>query len=180
MSKAETPGQTGLFEHLFEPQPDPLWGTRLQELQRDRERANEKPYGRQHLPTTREPVVIDEQLTREATREAIERADENADPNWKAQFYAALVHVARSEESFTADQVWARLAELRVPHPAEARAAGGVILRATRQGVIRLRPKSEPHAFEESKRRHCHAMLIRVYDSLVYGKHETEIPAYGL
>lgn len=170
-----------LFDDLEpEREPDLIWGNRLDELARERDRVNRKPYGRQDKPTTDEPVVLDWQQSKDAMREAIERCDENADPNWKQMFWDALVHCARSEESFSADHIWERLAQLpHVPNTVDNRAAGAVILRAVRRGVIRLRPKSQPYAFEESKRRHCHRMLIRRYDSLVYGKDEKEIPAYG-
>jgi len=164
-----------LFDDL-EPEPDPLWGNRLNELARERDRMNQKPYGRQDRPTTAEPVILDWQETKEAMREAIERCDEHAAPDWKETFYNCLVHVATSEESFTADHVWDRLSKLpRIPHTSDNRAAGGVILRAQRKGVIRLRQG----VCEKSKRKHCHGMLISVYDSLVYGKQPQEIPAYG-
>lgn len=175
MSKVNEHGQSGLFDHLFEPERDPLWGDRLNEMARARDRMNQKPYGRQDRPITSEPVILDIDQARAARDEAIERGAVNASPTWKEAFYTALVHVARSEQSFTADEVWEKLAELpHVPNTVDNRAAGGVVMRARRNGIIKVTDQAKP-----SRRKHCHMMLTRVYESRVYGKAQTEIPAYG-
>jgi hypothetical protein len=158
-----------------EPESDPVWGNRLNELARERGRMNEKPYGRQDRPTQPESVVFDIDQARAERDAAIDRSDANASPTWKEAFYVALVHVATSEERFTADEVWERLAQLpHVPNTVDNRAAGGVIVRASRRGIIKLTNITKP-----SRRKHCHAMLQRVYQSCVVGKRPSEIPAYG-
>lgn len=173
MSK-QVQDQGGLFDHLFDPEPDPVWGDRF--IQRDRADANGKPYGRRDNPIIpASAVVLDWSQAKEEMREAIERVDANASPGWKEAFYTALVHVAVSEESFTTDEVWERLAQLpHVPNTVDNRAAGGVVMRASRNGIIKLTNTTKP-----SRRKHCHAMLTRVYQSLVVGKQPDEIPAYG-
>src|ERR1043166_3636965 len=134
MSKSDSIMRS-LFDDLnAEPEPDPLWGTRLQELARERERMNQKPYGRVEQPITpATSITFDIDQARAERDEAIDRSDANASPTWKEAFYKALVHVARCEQSFTADEVWERLAQLpHVPNTVDNRAAGGVIMRASR------------------------------------------------
>lgn len=176
MSKAEIQGQSTLFDQLFDPEPDPIWGNRLNELARERDRMNQKPYGRvEHPIIAPESITFDMDQARAERDAAIDRSDANASPTWKEAFYTALVHVARSEESFTTDEVWERLAQFpHVPNTIDNRAAGGVVMRASRNGIIRLTNTTKP-----SRRKHCHAMLTRVYESLVYGKPQSEIPAYA-
>lgn len=163
----------GLFDE-GEPEPDPVWGDRF--IQRDRAAANQKPYGRKDQPiVSAGSVTFDIDQARAERDAAIDRSDTNASPTWKEAFYAALVHVARSERSFTTDEVWEALAGLpHVPNTIDNRAAGGVVMRASRNGIIKLTNTTKP-----SRRKHCHAMLTRVYESLVYGKQPHEIPGYG-
>lgn len=177
MSKQIAQDQGGLFDHLFagESQPlDPIWGDRF--TRQDRQQVNQKPYGRRDNPIT--PVTsmtFDIEQARAERDAAIDRSEANASPGWKEAFYTALVHVAVSEESFTTDEVWERLAQLpHVPNTVDNRAAGGVVMRASRNGIIRLTNTTKP-----SRRKHCHAMLTRVYQSLVVGKQPSDIPAYG-
>lgn len=157
-----------------EPEPDPIWGDRF--IKRDREQANQKPYGRvEHPITPATSMTFDIDQARAQRDEAIDRSESNASPTWKQAFWDALVHVARSEESFTTDEVWEQLAQLpHIPNTVDNRAAGGVVMRASRRGIIKLTNTTKP-----SRRKHCHAMLTRVYESRVVGKPDHEIPAYG-
>jgi hypothetical protein len=164
--------QSGLFDHLFDAEPpalDPVWGDRF--IRRDREPANVKPYGRREP----EPETFDPKLAAELTSNAIERADEHADPDWKAVFFRTLIDVAVSEESFTTDEIWKRLeGDPNVPKTHERRAAGAIVLRAAKAGVIKMLPDQ----FRTSQRAHCHGSLLRVYASKIYGKDATQF--YGL
>lgn len=152
-----------------EPELDPIWGDRW--IKKDRADANQKPYGRPDNPVIpASAMTFDVKAAQEARDEAIDRSDENSDPVWREAYHTALCDVARIKETFTADDIWERLAE--VEHTANTkdnRAAGGIILRAKKDGIIRLTDRVEP-----SRRKHCHRMLQRVYESLIYGQAESE------
>jgi len=161
MSKTDVQGQGGLFDNLFEPPAlDPIWGDRF--IKKDRQDANIKPYGRREP----EPETFDPELASELTEQAIERADEHANPDWKKIFMQTLIDVAVSEESFTTDQVWRRLADNpHVPKTHERRAAGALVKRAVRANVISYSAATRP-----SERAHCHGSILRVYESKIHGK----------
>lgn len=148
-----------------DPEPDPLWGDRW--IKRDRDTANQKPYGRPDNPIMpAKAMTFDIEAAKLARDEAIDRSDQNSDPVWRDAYYTALCDVARVKETFTADDIWERLAEMEhVPNTKDNRAAGGVVMKAKRDGVIRLTNSTEP-----SRRKHCHQMLQRVYESLIYGQ----------
>src|ERR1041384_1350958 len=147
MNKAQPQNQGGLFDQLFDaPALDPIWGDRF--IRRDREVANVKPYGRREPG----PEAFDPQLAAQLTTEAIERADQHADPDWKRVFFRTLIDVAVSEESFTTDEIWQRLQyDPNVPKTHERRAAGAIVLRAVKAGVIKMLPD-----VRRSNRAHCH------------------------
>lgn len=157
-------GQGGLFDHLFEPAADPnaaLWGDRW--LNKDRQEANVKPYGR-HEP---EPETFDPKVAAQLTEAAIERADQHADPDWKKVFFRTLIDVAATETEFTSDEVWERLQnDPTMPQTHERRAAGSIVRRAARAGLIDL-PKGRT---KPTKRAHMHKGLIQVYESRIHGK----------
>lgn len=170
MSANSQQPQDGLFEGLFDkpPQePDPIWGDRF--IKQDITDANQKPYGRPDNPVLpASAMTFDVEAAKAERDEAIDRSDQNADPAWREAYYTALCDVARVKETFTADDVWERLAE--VEHTANTkdnRAAGGIIMRAKKDGIIRLTDRVEP-----SRRKHCHRMLQRVYESLIFGQPE--------
>lgn len=168
MSANRPEQQSGLFDGLFDqpqPDPDPIWGDRW--IKKDRNDANVKPFGRPDNPIIdARAITFDIKAAKRERDEAIDKSDQNADPAWREAYYTALCDVARVKPEFTADDIWQRLSE--VDHEANTkdnRAAGGCVLRAKRDGIIRLTDRVEP-----SRRKHCHAMLQRVYESLVYGQ----------
>lgn len=156
-------GQGGLFDSLFEGEPerlDPIWGDRW--IREDRNAANVKPYGRREP----EPETFDPQAASELTEAAIERADQAANPNWKSAFMRTLIDVAVSETEFTTDAVWRRLQnDPHVPKTHERRAAGALVKRAVRANVISYSAATKP-----SERSHCHGSILRVYESKIHGK----------
>jgi hypothetical protein len=130
----------------------------------DRRVANQKHYPpvRQREPQSFDPEVAD--VARDA---AIEQVEANADPDWKEAFYQAVETVAGRMEEFTADEVWEHLSTVpNVPKQHEPRAAGAVIVRAMKNGVIR----AKPNFFQKSRRRSCHSSPIQVYESRIYGE----------
>jgi hypothetical protein len=160
--------QDDLFGGLFDgpsQQVDPIWGDRF--IKKDRTDANVKPYGRPNNPIMdAKSITFDVDAAKRERDKAVDRSNANADPAWREAYFGALVDVARVKEYFTADDIWERLA--KVEHAANTRdnrAAGGCITRAKRDGVIRLTDRVEP-----SRRKHCHQMIQRVYQSLIYGQ----------
>jgi len=67
---------------------------------------------------------------------AIARADANAAPDWKRAAREALAWCASHHETFTADEVLARLAAVGAPSTHEPSALGPVFLAASRSGAI--------------------------------------------
>jgi hypothetical protein len=164
--------QNDLFGGLFDKprqEPDAIWGDRF--IKQDTTDANQKPYGRPDNPIMpAASMTFDIEQAKASRDEAIDRSDQNADPAWREAYFTALVAVARVKETFTADDVWERLAQVEhVANTKDNRAAGGIIMRAKRDGIIRLTDRVEP-----SRRKHCHRMLQRVYESLVYGQEDSQ------
>ncbi len=90
---------------------------------------------------------------------AIAQADEHAPDDWRARARAALAEVARSLPLLCSDDVWATGLE----KPREARALGAVFQWARREGMI-----VRTSQFRQSAQVGCHAMDVRVWQSLIY------------
>lgn len=101
----------------------------------------------------------------EAKREAIARVERNANEEWLKAFRRALETVARRRLRFTADAIWEQF-EKDYPQPEthDPRAAGPVVLRAIKDGVI----FKVQNMFWNSNRRSCHGRPIQVLQSLIY------------
>lgn len=104
-------------------------------------------------------------VTAEAARdEAIARVENNANQDWLDAFRRALERVARGRLHFNTDPVWEEF-EREYPQPKqhEPRAAGAVVVKAMRDGVI-----SPTDMFWASNRKSCHKRPLRVYRSLIF------------
>lgn len=101
-----------------------------------------------------------------ARLEAIAAVDKNANKEWMAAFRRALEVVARQKLRFTADDVWEQLEKDYHPLPEqhEPRAAGAVVVRAIKDGVI----VTVKNMFWNSRRKSCHNRPIQVYQSLIF------------
>jgi hypothetical protein len=88
----------------------------------------------------------------EAAMEAgIAQADANALPCWKRDAREAVEWVAHMRLTFTTDDVWERLEQLRLAEGANPAAMGPVMMAAERDGFIR---KTGQLAKTRLKRRH--------------------------
>lgn len=81
------------------------------------------------------------------------------DEDWKELAYAAVRRVAESQSEFTPDDVWAT----GLHKPTEARALGGVMMRARRAGLIKKTGRVQPTTQPES-----HRTDVTVWSSLIY------------
>jgi hypothetical protein len=85
-----------------------------------------------------------------------------APSNWAEHAYDAVVRVAEANKEFTPDDVW----NTGLPKPAEARALGGVMARAKRNGVIEKTGRVKPTTQAES-----HGTDVTIWKSLIF-KHD--------
>ncbi|HGJ4321654.1 TPA: hypothetical protein ACLFMB_001697 [Salmonella enterica subsp. diarizonae serovar 61:l,v:1,5,7] len=78
---------------------------------------------------------------------------------WKQKAYEVVVNVAKTHQEFTPDEVWAAGLE----KPEEARALGGVMARARKEGLIektgRVRPTTQPES---------HATDVTIWQSNIF------------
>lgn len=81
------------------------------------------------------------------------------DRDWAELAYAAVCQVAKSQPEFTPDDIWAP----GLQKPGEARALGGVMRRARKEGLIEKTGRVQPTTQPES-----HAADITVWRSLTY------------
>lgn len=76
----------------------------------------------------------------------------------------ALTKVARTNKTFTTDEVWAQLAKTNPEgFNVEPRALGALMLTASKQGAIKTTTRTR-----SSKRGQCHGRPVRVWKSLLY------------
>jgi hypothetical protein len=113
-------------------------------------------------PTTRGPLPFP------AAIEAAAQASEGS--GWLAAASSALLGVAGRVERFTADEVWTELERRGCTlEPEDARAMGGVLRRAVRDGwIVRL-----PGEYRASTRKERHGGPVQVWESkvcAVYGR----------
>lgn len=81
------------------------------------------------------------------------------DEGWKELAYAAVCRVAERQPEFTPDDIWAT----GLQKPSEARALGGVMSRARREGLIEKTGRVQPTTQPES-----HRTDVTVWRSLIY------------
>ncbi len=93
-----------------------------------------------------------------ARDEAKGRVERNANDQWKHTAEAAVIHVARMRQTFTADDVWSHLTKHTRCETHEPSALGAVFNKLRRQGVIR-----HTGEFVISRRQTRHAAPIRVW-----------------
>lgn len=95
--------------------------------------------------------------------EAVRRVQDAAELSWLARAQEAISECAASMETFTVDDVQARM--VGTPPPREGRAMGAAMVWARRNGLIEAtgdyRPSVQPQ---------CHANPRQVWRSKVYGK----------
>lgn len=82
-----------------------------------------------------------------------------ADNNWAEVAYALVRQVAETQLEFTPDDVW----KAGLKKPSEARALGGVMRRAHREGLIEKTGRVQPTTQPES-----HRTDVTVWRSLIY------------
>jgi hypothetical protein len=97
---------------------------------------------------------------REAKADGMARANDNADVRWLVDADHAILRLAQSRDSFTADDVWALLSAKTHEH----RAMGPRMQHAARQGWI------EKAGFVLSNRPSRHQAPIQVWRSLLARK----------
>jgi len=96
-----------------------------------------------------------------AAREAsIAQVDAAASPDWKTAAIGAVAHLARSQDTFTTDDVW-KLAPCTTHEP---RAMGAVMRHAAGLGMCVATER-----YEQSERVACHRRPLRVWQSRLRG-----------
>lgn len=103
-----------------------------------------------------QPNLFDFDAGLRLKEQGIAQVEANANPAWKQEAHRQVLILAQAGAEFTTDDVWARL-EGRQETP-EPRAMGAVMLKASRQGVIRMTGQ-----FRQSKRPECHGRRIAVW-----------------
>ena len=98
---------------------------------------------------------------REARDEALERVSVRS-PEWRALAYHYLKALALHRERVTSETLWAYLEARGIPVPDEPRAMGPVMLKATKDGLLR------PLGYVAGRRVAAHGRPVREYESLVY------------
>lgn len=96
---------------------------------------------------------------REARDEALERVH---DAPWASFAWPALEAVARRQAVVTSDDLWKELDRRGIPRPIEGRAAGPVMLRGVREGLI------QPLGFTTGTNRKHHGDVMRTYQSRLH------------
>lgn len=82
-----------------------------------------------------------------------------ADNNWAELAYTAVRQVAERQSEFTPDDIWVT----GLQKPSDARALGGVMRRAHREGLIEKTGRVQPTTQPES-----HGTDVTVWRSLIY------------
>lgn len=107
-----------------------------------------------------QPSLFDAPQAKAARDEAIDRVEQNAAETFKAAAERAILHVARSRNLLTTDDVWKLLHQWETTPPREARAMGAVMRRMGAEGWIE--PTDE---WRLSMRPACHRRPLRVWRS---------------
>lgn len=82
------------------------------------------------------PTLWDDPAAGVAARdEAMSRVEERSAP-WRAVAWDVLMDLARTRETLTSDDLFIELERRHIPRPVEARAAGPVMQRGIREGVL--------------------------------------------
>lgn len=108
------------------------------------------------------PTLFDVLAAIEARDEAINKAENNANPHWKQAAEMAIRSIAVDRNEFTSDDVWLWLHDMAIEMPHEPRALGAMMVRASRQGLIKTTDR-----VRQSERPECHARPIRIWRSLI-------------
>ncbi|RMR58869.1 hypothetical protein ALP83_200139 [Pseudomonas syringae pv. actinidiae] len=82
--------------------------------------------------------------------------------NWAELAYDTVISVAKTHQEFTPDDIW----KTGLPKPIEARALGGVMARAKREGIIEKTGRVQPTTQVES-----HGTDITIWKSLIFKPH---------
>lgn len=121
--------------------------------------------GESNLSVKPRSILDDPESAIRAKHSAIAQVQRNANPEWLDAFRQALERVARSQYRFTSDAIWEEFErQLDRPSQHEPRAAGAVVVKAIKDGVI----VPEANLFWRSTSPRCHNRPKRVYRSLIY------------
>lgn len=101
-------------------------------------------------------------LAERKKQEGINLSYHNSDSIWKKAAGEALIAVAKQNQSFTTDEVWAYLANLGI-HTGENRAIGGVIQSGIRAGVM-----VHTGNYRKTDRKEAHKRPISIYQSKIW------------
>ena len=79
---------------------------------------------------------LGELLRDDGIRRAVNHA-ERVEPDWAERAYFCVIQIARKGRPFTCEDVKIHAAICRMPDPPDARAWGGILRHAAKQGLIR-------------------------------------------
>lgn len=107
------------------------------------------------LPHQGGPSLPEAKKARDA---ALAQVEANADDDWKKRAFAALIVIAKRQETLIANDLW----EV-VERPREPRALGPVMMRGHKYGIVE--PTSTYRPVPSAK---SHAAPVRIWRSLCY------------
>ncbi len=113
------------------------------------------------MTPTSQATLWDRTEARAARDEAVRTVAASEAP-WVAVAFDALCAVARRQQFLSSEDVWVELDRMGIPRPAEGRAMGPVMVRGTREGVIRLA------GFTTGTDPRHHSDILRTYRSELY------------
>ncbi|MCH5516937.1 hypothetical protein [Pseudomonas syringae] len=82
--------------------------------------------------------------------------------SWAELAYDIVIKVAKTHQEFTPDDIW----KTGLQKPIEARALGGVMARARREGIIEKTGRVQPTRQVES-----HGTDVTIWKSLIFKQH---------
>lgn len=82
--------------------------------------------------------------------------------SWAELAYDTVINVAKLHQEFTPDDIW----KTGLQKPLEARALGGVMARAKREGIIKKTGRVQPTTQVES-----HGTDVTIWESLIFKEH---------
>ena len=108
------------------------------------------------------PAFLDMIHGKRLKKQAIARVDYNAEPEWKVNEKRAVLWLAHTRDTFTAEDVWKVLEQRGEEAPHEPRAMGAIMTAAAKKEIIEATAE-----WVESNRPECHRRPVRIWKSRI-------------